>query len=393
VTPEPTVPRTITVLTSGRQDWGILRSVCAALREDPSIRLDLVVGGMHLSSRHGRTVDLVVADGFEPAATLDWLAGSDAADDRDPPAADQAGAALAAVGAHLRSVGADALVLVGDRFETAAAAVAATVERVPIAHLHGGEQTLGAFDDALRHAITKLSHLHLVATDVAAGRVVALGEDPGSVHVVGAPGLDAAHRPDLPDRAALEAALGIALSPPVVIVTVHPATLDDDPAGTVRAVIAAMDAVPATYVVTLPNVDPGGADVRSALLEATAGRSDRVAVEALGEVRYWGLMRLADAMLGNSSSGIIEAPAVRLPVVNVGARQAGRDRQGNVLDVPADAATVADALRRALDPAVRASLPSPDPRLVDGRAGARAAGIIAAWRPRRPPIKPPIPVR
>ncbi len=178
--------RTITVLTTGRQDWGILRSVCVGLLAEPGVRLDLVAGGMHLSWRHGHTVDLIRADGFEPSAELAWLDESD-----DPPADQQAAAALGAVGHHLRTVDSDALVLAGDRLETAAAALAATLDRVPIAHLHGGEETRGAFDDALRHAITKLSHLHLVSSAEHGRRVVAMGEDPATVHVVGAPGTDA----------------------------------------------------------------------------------------------------------------------------------------------------------------------------------------------------------
>lgn len=378
--------RTISVLTSGRQDWGILRSVCVALRGDPGLRLDLIAGGMHLSDRHGRTVDLIRADGFEPDTELAWLGTS-----ADPPADAQAAAALAAVGAHLRAADPDALLLVGDRLETAAAALAATLDRVPIAHLHGGEQTLGAFDDPLRHAITKLSHLHLVSSEEHARRVIAMAEDPATVHVVGAPGVDAAFRTDLPDRAGLAEALALELRAPLVVVTVHPTTLDPDPASTVESVVAAMDAVEGTYVITLPNVDPGAAAVRTAL-EAAAARPGRVAVAALGERRYWGLLRIADAMLGNSSSGLVEAPALRLPVINVGDRQAGRTRHPNVIDTPPEAAAVTAALRRALDPGFRAGLPEPDARLVDGRAGERAAHIIAAWRPSRPPRKAPIPV-
>ena len=380
-----TDPRTITVLTTGRQDWGILRSVCVALAATPSLRLDLVAGGMHLSARYGRTIDLVRADGFDPAG-LAWVD-----DDATAPADEQAGRALAAVGAHLRAVRSDALVIVGDRLETAAAALAATVDRVPIVHLHGGEQTEGAFDDALRHAISKLAHLHLTSDEVYARRVIAMGEDPAAVYVVGAPGLDAADRPDLADRSMLAAHLGLELVAPVVIVTVHPTTLDADEAGAARAVAAAMDAVPATYVITMPNVDPGGSEV-AAIMRAAADRPRRVAVAALGERRYWGLLKIADAMLGNSSSGLIEAPVVRLPVVNVGDRQAGRRRYGNVVDVPADPTSVAIALRHALVPGTRDGLVLDGPAMADGRAGERVARIIEAWHPSRPPRKPPIPV-
>ena len=384
MTATPGGPRLIAVLTTGRQDWGILHSTCAAIRAHPDLQLRLWVGGTHLSDRHGHTIDQVRADGFEPDAVFRWLDGPS-----DPPADAQAASALDAVGHQLRSTPVDALLLVGDRLETAAAALAATVDRVPIVHVHGGEQTLGAFDDALRHAITKLSHLHLVSSEAHARRVRAMGEDPSSIHVVGAPGLDSAFRTDLPDRSALEATLGLPLTPPVVIVTVHPATLDADPASAARAVSEAMDLVPATYVVTLPNTDPGAATVRDLLLVA-ASRDGRVAVDALGEARYWGLLRVADAVLGNSSSALVEAPAFGLPAVNVGGRQAGRDRAANVLDATADAPAVAEALLEALTPAFREHARTVRPTLADGRAGARIADIIAAWRPPSPPTKPPI---
>lgn len=377
-------PRRIAVLTTGRQDWGIVHSTCAAIRAHPDLELVLWAGGTHLSRRHGFTVDQVRADGFEPDAGFAWLDG-----EQDPPADAQSASALAAIGAQLRTSPVDALVLAGDRFETAAAALAATVDLVPIVHLHGGEQTLGAFDDALRHAITKLSHLHLVSSEEHARRVRALGEDPASIHVVGAPGLDAAFRPDLPDRAALGARLGVGLDAPVVIVTVHPATLEADPARAARAVVGAMDLVPATYVITLPNTDPGAREVRELLVEAGAAPG-RVVVEALGERGYWGLLRVADAVLGNSSSALVEAPVVGLPAVDVGLRQAGRARGANVIDAPAEADAVAEALRRALTPAFRDVAGTATPVLADGRAGARIADIIAGWHPSSPPTKPPI---
>ena len=384
--------RRVGVLTTGRQDWGILRSTCAAIEAHPDLALELLVGGTHLSARHGRTVDHIRGEGFRVAAELDWLHGPrTGAGATDPWPDVQASGALALVGERLREHPVDALLLVGDRLETAAASLAATLATAPIVHLHGGEQTLGAFDDALRHAITKLSHLHLVSHEEHARRVIAMGEDPASVHIVGAPGLDNAERGDLPNRAALAATLGITLRPPVVVVTVHPATLEADPAQTATAVAAAMRAVPATYVVTLPNTDPGAAAVRAAMLEA-ATDTGGVALEALGEIGYWGLMRIADAMLGNSSSALIEAPAVGLPAVNVGDRQAGRRREVNVLDVPADADAVAGALRSALTPAFRERAAAARPRSADGRAGERVAAIIAAWTIPRPPRKPPIQV-
>jgi UDP-hydrolysing UDP-N-acetyl-D-glucosamine 2-epimerase len=378
--------RVIAVLTTGRQDWGILRSTCVAIRATDGLELRLLAGGMHLSAAHGSTVRLLRDDGFAPNVEIAWI------DDPATQAAHQAGAALERIGEDLAAHRPDAIVLAGDRFETAAAALAATLARVPIVHLHGGEQTLGAFDDALRHAITKLSHLHLVSEPEHAARVIALGEDPATVHVVGAPGLDNADRPDLPDRAALAADLGISLEPPVVIVTLHPETLGTGPDGLSDAVITAMDTIPATYVVTLPNSDPDADRIRTRLLDATAGHPRRVAVEALGERRFWGLLRTADAMLGNSSSAIVEAPAVGLPAVNVGDRQRGRHRGSNVIDAAPDGSAVTAALARALDPATRKAALEGRPPLADGRVGERIARIIAAWEPPVPPRKAPIDV-
>jgi UDP-N-acetylglucosamine 2-epimerase len=176
-----------------------------------------------------------------------------------------------------------------------------------------------------------------------------------------------------------------------VLVTVHPATLEREPTAAASAVVAAMDAVPATYVITLPNTDPGGDAIRDLLL-AAAAKPGRVAVDALGERRYWGLLRIADAMLGNGSSALIEAPAVDLPAVDVGDRQAGRRAGPNVLHAPADPDLVIEALREALATGTRARVAATRPALADGRAGQRIADIIAAWRPPRPPRKPPITV-
>ncbi|MBX3228122.1 MAG: UDP-N-acetylglucosamine 2-epimerase (hydrolyzing) [Labilithrix sp.] len=367
-----------TVLTTGRQDWGILRSTCRHLRA-AGTPARIVAGGMALSSFHGASARLMEEDGFPPAARLPWIEDGRSIHE-------EAAVALRLVGEELAAHPPAALLLVGDRFETISAAVAATLHLVPVVHLHGGEETEGAFDNALRHAITKLAHLHLVAHPRYAARVLAMGEDPATVHVVGAPGLDNLNRDDLPDRAALEERLGITLEPPVVIVTLHPTTLGASDLE-LRSLLEAMDATPATYVITLPNNDPGAAAIRSAL-RAAAEKPRRAAAEALGERFYWSLLREADAILGNSSSAIIEAPAVALPAVNVGTRQGGRVRAPNVLDAPPDATAVCAALARALDPAFRASIAAASKATFgDGHAAERIVDILRAWRPPRPPIK------
>lgn len=376
----------LAVLSTGRQDWGILHSTCTALSRDSGFDLCLLIGGMHLSGRFGRTIDLIEAEGFRPAERLGWLSN----DGREP-AMQQAGRALELVGAALERTGPDALLLVGDRFEVGAAAVAATLARVPIVHLHGGEETEGAFDNALRHAITKLAHLHLVSHPEHRARVIALGEDPATVHVVGAPGADNANRDDLPTRADLEASLGIPLVDPVVLVTLHPSTLGTPPEVEADAVARAMERVEATYVVTLPNADPGNEVTRS-ILEAAIRTVDGIAIEALGERRYWGLLKIASALLGNSSSALIEGPVLRTPAVNVGRRQHRRVRGANVIDVVPEAGAIERALSKALSAEFRISIERVPSPFGDGNAAARIVEVLQGWTPPRPPVKPPVDV-
>jgi UDP-hydrolysing UDP-N-acetyl-D-glucosamine 2-epimerase len=333
--------RRFAVLTTGRQDYGILRSTILLLRRTSGFEVAVWAGGMHLQRRFGEPLEAFTRDGVPVARELAFLA------EPPDPVADTA-AALAQVGAALTEDGPDALILVGDRSEALAAGLAATIARVPIVHLHGGEESEGAIDNACRHALTKLSHLHLVSHQVHRDRVVQMGEDPAGVVVVGAPALDHAYRDDLPGPEALARDLGVALEPPVVVVTMHPATLGAPAGEEVAAVAGAMARVPATYVVTAPNADAGGTEIGD-YWRAWARDRQRVAlVDALGDRRYWAMLRLADAVLGNSSSGIIEAPALGVPVVNVGDRQRGRLRYGPVTDVAPVAEAVATALRDAI---------------------------------------------
>jgi UDP-hydrolysing UDP-N-acetyl-D-glucosamine 2-epimerase len=333
--------RRLAVLTTGRQDYGILRSTILLLRRTPGFEVAVWAGGMHLQSRFGEPLVALKRDGVPVARELPFLA------EPPSPVADTA-AALARIGAALIEDAPDALVLVGDRTEALAAGLAATLAKVPIVHLHGGEESEGAIDNACRHALTKLSHLHLVSHQVHADRVIQMGEDPASVVVVGAPALDHAYRDDLPGVEALSKDLGVALEPPVVVVTMHPATLGGAAGDEVAAVAGAMARVPATYVVTAPNADAGGTEIGDYWRRWAKNRKRVALVDALGDRRYWAMLRVADAVLGNSSSGIIEAPALGVPVVNVGDRQRGRLRYGPVTDVPAAEDAVATALREAL---------------------------------------------
>ena len=337
-----TDPLRLVILTTGRQDYGILRSTIQLVQGDARFAAEVWAGGMHLSSRFGRTIDFVRADVRLPIRELEFL--------RDPTdMVGDAARALAIVGHSLEEVRPDLLLVVGDRSETLAAGIAATLARVPLAHLHGGEETEGAIDNVFRHALTKLSHLHLVSHPRHAERVLRMGEDPAMVQIVGAPGVDNLYRTDLPSRFEIESDLQWPLEDPVVLVTMHPATLGDDPHVEVSAVATAMERVEATYLITCPNADSGGEQIRRYWTEWALDRPRVKVVNSLGELRYWAVLRFAAAVLGNSSSGIIEAPAAEIPVVNVGDRQRGRLRLGAVCDVRPRVGEIEEALRAAID--------------------------------------------
>lgn len=368
----------VAVLTTGRQDFGIVRSTIQLLALSETIALELWAGGMHLSASHGRTVERLRADEFLvtreiPFPVDDMLSGT--------------AAALSAVGETLRDARPDALMLVGDRWETAAAALAAVILRVPVVHLHGGEETEGAIDNALRHAITKLSALHLVSHADHAARVVQMGEDPSRVIVVGAPGLDNLYRNDLPTSETVETRLGVSLPDPILLVTVHPATLSGDTLAEVLAVSAALEGFGGTIVVTQPNADAGGAEIRAYWRRWAVGRPNVAVVDALGEENYWALLRRCVAVVGNSSSGLIEAPAAGVPSINVGDRQRGRLRSSSTVDVACDAAEVRRALEAVLTPEALATAKNAPAVYPRGTAAPRIVRALEAWLPERSSVK------
>jgi UDP-hydrolysing UDP-N-acetyl-D-glucosamine 2-epimerase len=374
--------RTIAVLTSGRQDYAILRSTLLLLREDARFDLRLFVGGMHLSPKYGRTASHIEKDGFQYDEWLNWLQ-----DEQESSIARQACSALEQTAAALARHNPEFLLLVGDRYETASAALAATLSRVPVVHIHGGEETEGSFDNALRHAITKMSHLHLVSHAEYAARVIQMGEDPSSVHVVGAPGLDNLFRTDLASPAELEQILGIKLNPPIVLVNIHPTTLGEEVSTEVEAVITAMDRIKASYVISLPNCDPGNDFIRSRLVRFAKERAGVAATEALGDRFFPTMVRIADAILGNSSSAVIEAPALGVPAVNVGDRQKGRRLGPSIICVPPEPDAVERALVRSLTAEFKEIARAGIPVSGDGRASERIVSILRNWKPPSPPRK------
>ena len=273
--------------------------------------------------------------------------------------------------------------MLGDRYEMLSAALAATGLGIPIAHVHGGELSLGSLDDAVRHSITKLSHLHFVAARPYGERVVQLGERPERVHVVGAAGVEAIKTLELLDPEALGARLGgIELASPIAAVTFHPASLDPGLAGAqadelCRALAGSFEGA-GTVIVTLPNDDPGNAAVRERLLGLADAHEKVHAFDSLGTVGYLSLLRSADVVIGNSSSAILEAPSFGLPAVNVGERQRGRLMGENVISAEPEAKAISAAIARALDPAFRERIREIESPFGDGEVSSKILAAIAA---------------
>jgi UDP-hydrolysing UDP-N-acetyl-D-glucosamine 2-epimerase len=281
----------------------------------------------------------------------------------------------------------DLVLFVGDRLELLGVAGAALPFRIPLAHVSGGDVSGGAIDDLVRNALSKLAHLHFVAMPEHAERLVAMGEERWRITVSGDPALDDVAGP-WPEREALERELGARLEPPVVVVGFHPATLGSQtPGEETDALLAALEDVAGTLVFTYPGADTGADEVIARIEAFTARRPGTILRRNLGQQRYYTLLAHADLLVGNTSSGIWEAPSFRLPVVNVGDRQRGRRRAANVVDTPAEAEAIAAAVARALDPAFRRSLEGLVNPYGDGRATERILAVMREAEPARLLVK------
>ena len=369
-----TGPRRICVVTGGRADYGLLQWVMHDIAADPELTLQVIATGSHLEPGMGMTVAQIEADGLVVDARVPLGLGDD---DRPEAVARAMAAALTGVAEAIGRLAPDLLLVLGDRYEILAAAEAALLHRLPIAHIAGGDVTEGAFDDAIRNALTQMAHVHLVTHAGAARRVAAMGEAAWRIHTVGSPGLDQLHRAPRLERAALEEALGAPLGRRNLLVTFHPVTLAPDGGlGAAHALLEALSTLPPDVVLwcSLPNADPGAAAIAGALHDWAVGR-DNVRIHAsLGQQRYLSLMALADAVVGNSSSGLYEAPSLGVPTVDVGDRQAGRVAAASVIRCPARPAEIAAALATALATG-RSDGANP---YGDGRSAERIVAVLKA---------------
>lgn len=340
--------RTIALLTGTRAEYGLLYWLMKEIQADPGLELQLIVTGTHLSPEFGSTSREIEADGFVIDQRVEMLLSGDST----VAVTKSLGLAVIGFGEALDRLKPDILVILGDRYEMLGAAVAASLACVPVAHIHGGEITLGAYDDAFRHAITKMSSLHFVAHETYGRRVVQMGESPDSVFVVGPACLDALLRLSLPTKVELEADLGIPFGEPLLLVTYHPETRSlGSSEAEIAELLAALDRFPsATVVFTGANADTDGRIINERAVDFCAARPQkRVFVQSLGRKRYWGALSLADAVVGNSSSGIAEAPLAGTPTVNIGRRQEGRLRGPLIFDCPCERNAVEAAIRKALE--------------------------------------------
>jgi UDP-N-acetylglucosamine 2-epimerase (non-hydrolysing)/GDP/UDP-N,N'-diacetylbacillosamine 2-epimerase (hydrolysing) len=344
--------RRIGVVTTSRADYSHLYWPLRELAAHPEVELGVFALGAHLSPEFGSTLTEIERDGFPIKARIECLLSSDT----DTGMAKTIGVAILSLADALTAWRPHLLLLIADRYEMLAPASVALALRVPVAHIEGGEVSQGAIDDQVRNALTKLAHIHFTSTATARRRVIAMGEEPWRVHVAGAPSLDHLRRSSLLDRAALEAGLGLVLTPPTLLAAYHPVTVFKDTTAEADALFAALGQAPGQIIFVHPNADAGSyalMERERAFAQLRGGAHIFVNLDA---VTYWSLLGQVDAMVGNSSSGIMEAASFALPAVDVGIRQQGRERGRNVMDAPAESGAIVAAIKRATNAEFRKSL-------------------------------------
>ena len=346
--------KTICVVTGTRAEYGLLRWLMEGIRQSPDLTLQVIATGAHLSPEFGLTYRDIEADGFVIDRKVEMLLSSDTS----AGVAKSMGLAMIGFADAFAELRPDLVLVLGDRYEIFSAAAAATIARIPIAHLHGGETTEGAFDEAMRHSITKMAHLHFVAAQAYRRRVIQLGEDPARVFLVGGLGIDNILKLDLLDRVTLEAALDFKLGPKNLLITFHPATLEQGAAaGQMDELLAALDTLKDTHIIfTMPNADTEGRALSRQLEAYVACRPNAKVYASLGQLRYLSAIAHVDAVVGNSSSGLAEVPSFMKATVNIGDRQKGRLKAQSVIDCTPDRESIKAALAQAYSADFRASL-------------------------------------
>ena len=364
--------RTIAVVTTSRADYSHLYWPLKDLAAHPDVDLKLIVMASHLSPEFGSTVREIEADGFAIASRLECLLSSDT----DVGMAKSIGLGVLSLADTLGAMRPDLLLLIADRYEMLAPAAVALALRIPIAHIEGGELSEGAIDDAVRNALTKMSHIHFTSTIAARARVIRMGEEPWRVHRAGAPSLDHLRRSTLLTRDEVESRLALDLAHPTIVVAYHPVTLLTDTTAEADALFRALAARDEQIVFCYPNADAGSRDLVARTGRFLAHRGHGRLFINLPAVHYWSLLRYAQLMIGNSSSGIMETASFALPTVNVGLRQRGRERARNVIDTIAEPDSILAAIETARSPEFAQTLLGMQNPYGDGSASARIVEVL-----------------
>jgi GDP/UDP-N,N'-diacetylbacillosamine 2-epimerase (hydrolysing) len=343
------------VFTSTRAEYGLLKGLIQEIAKSDELHLQLIVSGTHLSADFGMTINEIKADGFKVDESVEVVLSHDT----PTGICKSMGLAMIGYGEVLMRNSPDILVILGDRYEVFCAAAAAQVCRVPVAHIHGGEATEGVIDEAFRHSITKMSHLHFASCEAYRQRIIQLGEAPDRVFNVGALGVENIRCMSLMERNELAEAIGFNLEKPYFLVTFHPVTLEKDTSeGQFKSLLASLDAFPEYNVIfTKSNADTDGRVINSLIDEYAEKHPERcLSVASLGALRYLSAMKYATAVIGNSSSGIVEAPSFKIPTVNIGDRQKGRIQVASILNCSPDANAIRQTIGRTLSSAFQESL-------------------------------------
>ena len=366
--------RKICVVTGTRADYGLLRWVMQGIQNEPDLALQIIATGMHLSPEFGLTYLEIEKDGFQIDRKVEMLTSSDT----PVGIAKSMGLGMIGFADALNELAPDLMVVLGDRFEIFSAVAAALVARIPVAHLHGGETTEGAFDESIRHAITKMSHLHFVAAEEYRQRVIQMGEQPQNVHMVGGLGIDSIKRLKLLDRPELEATLGFRLGRRNLLITFHPVTLEFNTASDqLRELLAAVAELKDTELIfTLPNADTESRELIYMLEQFAANHAHAHVFTSLGHVRYLSCMAHVDGVVGNSSSGLLEAPSLGVASINIGDRQRGRLKASSVINCLPSRQSIAEALLRLYDVDFRAGLDNVRNPYGDGGASERIVAML-----------------
>ena len=340
--------RKICIITGTRAEYGLLRLVMQGIKEDPQLTLQIIATGMHLSPEFGLTYREIEHDSFKIDRKVEILTSSDTS----VGVAKSMGLGMIGFADAFRELDPDLIVVLGDRFEIFSAVSVALVARIPVAHLHGGELTEGAFDDAFRHSITKMSHLHFVAAEEYRRRVIQLGEQPDRVFLVGGLGIDNIKSLKLLDRAALEASLGFNLGPKNLLITFHPVTLETATATEQMAeLLAALSELADIQLIfTMPNADTDGRVMIKMVEKFVAQHSNSQAYTSLGQLRYLSCIYHVDGVVGNSSSGLTEVPSFKKGTINIGDRQRGRLQAKSVINCDPTRKSILAALDKLYSP-------------------------------------------